>query len=125
MAKASISVPSRTYQPGTRTVVLPDLTSDDNGAQITMTRESWQDTGGDIISGLVEGSNDGATWFALMSFAYPGGDEINPRTGQPVLFVQPTVTWPESNGVPQRPAQVRATITNTVALTTAITLAGY
>lgn len=129
MAKASVTVPSRSYQPGTRTVVLPDLTADDNGVQITLTRESWPATGGDILSGTVEGSDDaGATWYELTRFSYPGGDQINPRTGQPVLTCGPTAYWPERtiNGVavPQRPGQVRAVVSNTVTLTTGITLSG-
>ena len=128
MAKAIITVNSKVYQPGTRTVTLPDLTSDDNGVKIILTRESWTDTGSDVLSGVMEGSDDGIAWREMMRFAYPGGDIINPRTGQLVTTCGPTRYWDERdvNGVmtPQRPAQVRVTVTNTVALRTGITLQG-
>jgi hypothetical protein len=127
MAKASITVPSQSYSPGTRTVNLPNLTTDDNGITITLTRESWP-IGSNIISGVIEGSNDGVNWFELTRFSWDGGDQINPRTGLPVTAQWVSVSWPEKliNGVmtPQRPAQARARVTNTVTLTTAITVAG-
>lgn len=130
MAKSTITVSSRSYSPGTRTVTIPNLSTDDNGIKIILTRESWPDTGSDVISGIISGSNDaGATWFELTRFSYAGGDMVNPRTHQPVLTSGPTVYWPESyddQGVatPHRPDQVRAELTNTVTLTTAITLQG-
>lgn len=129
MAKAIVQVASRVYQPGERVVNLPDLTSDDNGVQIVFTRENWPDTGADVISGIISGSNDGTNWFELTRFNYAGGNMINPRTKQPVLTCGPSVHWPEvydqnGNATPERPAQVRADITNTAALRTAITLQG-
>ena len=130
MAKATISVPSTVYAPGTRTVVLPNLTTDDNGINIALTREAWTDTGEDVISGTIDGSNDGgATWFNLTTFNYVGGTMINPRTSQVVATCGLRAYWPErydANGVasPQRPGQVRAVITNTVSLRTAVTLTG-
>jgi hypothetical protein len=127
MAKASITIPSQSYTPNTRTVNLPNLTTDDNGITITLTRESWP-VGSNIISGFIEGSDDGVNWFGLTQFSWDGGDQINPRTGLPVLTQWVSVSWPEKlvNGVmvPQRPAQARARVTNTVTLTTAITVAG-
>jgi hypothetical protein len=128
MAKSSITVPSQAYTPGTRTVNLPNLTTDDNGIRINMTRESWPDTGSNIITGTIEASDDGVTWRNMTVFGYPGGNQINPRTGQPVLVSSVAVYWPERTvggvAVPQRPAQVRATVTNTVTLTTALSLIG-
>lgn len=132
MAKSTISVPSRLYTPGTRTVNLPDLTTDDNGAVITMSRESWPLAPvptDDILSVQIDGSNDGgATWFNLGGFSCPGGDLINPWTHLPVTELSSKIYWPsrEIDGVdvPQRPGSVRATFVNTVALQTAITLAG-
>lgn len=130
MAKATITVSSRVYQPGSRSVVLPNLTTDDNGIKISLTRESWPDqAGAEILSGLIEGSDDGgATYYGLCVFGYAGGNMTNPKTGQPVTVCGPTVYWPERNinGVmtPQRPSQVRATLSNTVALQTAVTLDG-
>ena len=130
MAKSSISVPSRSYSPGTRTVNLPNLSTDDNGINIAMTRESWPDTGSDVITGQIDGSSDGgATWNNLTTFNFAGGVQINGRTGQVVTASGVTVSWPETydeqgNATPQRPAQVRAVITNTVTLTTAITVQG-
>lgn len=128
-AKSQITVPSRLYQPGTRTVDLPNLTTDDNGIQIQLTRESWPDTGSDVLTGTIEGSNDGLEFFELTRFNYAGGVQINPRTGLEFTTCGPSVYWPETydaNGVatPHRPGQVRATITNSVALRTAITLTG-
>jgi hypothetical protein len=129
LAKSSLTVPSRSYAPGTRTVTIPDITTDDNGIKIALTRESWPDTGGDVITGQIDGSDDGgATWYNLTVFGYPGGEQINPRTGQVVTSCGPSVSWPERyvDGVtiPQRPQQVRAILTNLVTLTTAITLTG-
>jgi len=130
MAKATITVPQRTYQPGVRTVELPNLTTDDNGIEILMTRVSWPDTGGNVITGLVEGSNDNdQTRFELTEFGWPGGDLTNPRTGLPVTASGQRCYWPETydaqgNAVPKRPGRVFVTITNTVAITTAITLKG-
>lgn len=128
MAKSSVTISSRSYTPGTREIAVPNLTTDDNGIRIDMTRESWTDTGANIITGTIEASDDGVTWRKLTEFAYPGGNQINPRTGQPVLVSAIAVYWPERtiNGiaVPQRPAQVRATVTNTVTLTTALSLNG-
>lgn len=134
MAKATITVPSRVYQAGAHPpVILPNLTSDDNGVRISFTRETWPDPGGlgaEILSGKIEGSDDGGnTWYGLCVFGYAGGDMTNPKTQLPVTVCGPTVFWPERNDgsgnmVPQRPGQVRATVTNTVALRTAITLDG-
>lgn len=132
MAKAIITVPSHTYAAGSRSVLLPNLTTDDNGVTITFTRESWPlGDGSNILSGVISGSNDGGVTFpiALGAFAWPGGDQINPRTSQPVTTSVYSLEWPQTdNGdgttTPQRPQQVKADITNTVALTTAITLTG-
>jgi hypothetical protein len=130
MAKATITVPSTSYAPGSRTVNLPNLTTDDNGILVSLTREAWPDTGSDVISGVIEGSNDaGATWFELTRFSYAGGVMVNPRSSQVVATCGPKVYWPETydaNGVatPKRPGQVRARIINTVTLTTAVTLTG-
>lgn len=129
MAKSSITVPSRVYAAGTRTVNLPNLTTDDNGVRVDFTREAWP-IGTDILTGVIEGSNDGgATWFNLTTFNYDGGVMTNPRTGQPVLSCGPAVTWPEgydANGspVPRRPTDVRSTLTNTVSLRTQVSLIG-
>ena len=125
MAKATISIPSQSYTPNTRTVTLPNLTTDDNGISATLTRESWPDTGGDILTIQFQGSDDGTNFYDLARFTYAGGDQINSHTGQPVTFIKPTVEWPARNGVPQRPSKARAIITNTVTITTAITLTGY
>lgn len=130
MAKSTITVPSRSYNPGTRTVTIPNLSTDDNGIKIVLTRESWAATGSDVISGIISGSNDaGATWFELTRFSYVGGDLTNPRTGLPITTCGPTVYWPETYdaqgvAIPHRPGQVKADLTNTVTLTTAITLQG-
>jgi len=129
MAKTTITIPSRSYAPATRTVAVPDLTTDDNGIEILLTRESWPDVG-EIISGVIEFSNDGgATWELLNPFGpFVGGIMLNPRTGQVVPTSGLRTYWPENfvNGVwvPQRPAQVRAVATNTVTLTTAVTVNG-
>lgn len=129
-AKSQVTVPSRLYQPGTRQVNVPNITTDDNGMNISLTRESWPDTGSDVISGMIEGSNDGTDFFELTRFNYVGGTLINSKTGQVITTCGPSVYWPErydpgtDTFIPQRPAQVRATITNTVALQTAITLSG-
>lgn len=129
MAKSSIVVPSRIYAAGTRTVNLPNLTSDDNGVRVDFTREAWP-AGTDILTGVIEGSNDGgATWFNLTTFNYDGGVMTNPRTGQTVLSCGPTAYWPESydsNGIatPHRPTDVRATLTNTVSLRAQVSLLG-
>ena len=125
MAKSFVTVPSRQYTAGSRSVNIPNLSTDDNGIQITLTRESWPDTGSDIISGVIEGTNDsGSTWFGLAPFSYPDGDQINPRTQQPVTAEVFRVYWPERGGVPQRPQGVRATVANTVTINTAITVEG-
>lgn len=132
MAKSIVTVSSRIYAPGSRTVNIPNLTTDDNGIKISLTREAWVDgppAGAEIITGLIETSNDGNTWQPLLVFGYAGGDMTNPKTGLPVTACGPTVFWPERNDgngnmIPQRPAQVRASITNTVSLRTAITLEG-
>lgn len=124
MAKATITVPSRVYAAGSRQVELPNLTTDDNGIKCEFTRESWP-IGSDVLSGLIEGSNDNdQTRFTLAPFSFDGGDAINAKTGQPVLTSWFIVTWPERDGVPQRPGRVFATITNTVSLRTAVTLSG-
>lgn len=128
MAKSNITVPSRVYAPGSRQVAIPNLTTDDNGISVTLTRESWP-AGSDIVSGVIEASDDGATWRELTRFSWDGGDQVNPRTGLPVTAQTLRVYWPERNDgsgslVPQRPAQVRASITNTVSVQTAITLQG-
>lgn len=124
MAKATISIPETSYTPGSRTVTLPDLTSDDNGIQARLTIVNWPDTGGDILSLQFQGSDDGNNWFDLANFSYPGGVHIHPRTGLPVPAALPTVYWPQRNGIPQRPFRARVIATNTVTLTTAITLTG-
>lgn len=130
MAKSIIQIVSRVYQPGVRTVNLPNLTTDDNGITITFTRESWPlGDGSDILMGIISGSNDGVNFDELGQFSYAGGDQINPRTHLPVTQTVYSVEWPsrndgQGNFIPERPAQVKAEITNTVALTTAITLAG-
>jgi hypothetical protein len=129
MAKASFSVPSTLYTAATREVELPNLTTDDNGIRINFTRESWP-VGTGILSGFIEGSNDNnATRFPLAPFTFDGGDQINPRTGQPVLSCGQLWTWPESydsqgNAIPRRPGRVFVTVTNSVSLRTAITLTG-
>lgn len=124
MAKATITVPSRVYAAGTREVELPNLTTDDGGIKCNFTRESWA-VGSNVLSGLIEGSNDnGVTRFSLAPFSFDGGDVINAKTGQPVTDSWFVVTWPERNDVPQRPGRVFATITNSVSLRTAITLSG-
>jgi hypothetical protein len=138
VAKAKVAVASRNYAPSgalgsgsERAVSLPNLTSDDTGVKITFTRESWPDqAGAEILSGIIEGSNDGGqTWDALCLFGYAGGDMTNPKTGLPVTSCGPTVYWPERNDgngnmIPQRPAQVQARIANSVTLRTGITLEG-
>ena len=130
LAKSSLTVPSRSYAPGTRTVTIPDITTDDNGIKIALTRENWPDTGSEVITGQIDGSDDGgSTWYNLTVFGYEGGQQINPRTGQVVTSCGPSVSWPErydgqGNATPQRPQQVRAILTNTTTLTTAITLTG-
>jgi hypothetical protein len=124
MAKATISIASALYPAGTRSVELPNLSSDDLGIKITLTRESWPDTGSDVVSGIFEQSEDGNTWASMGTFGYVGGTMTNPRTGQVVTSCGPTRYWDEFNGVPHRPAHVRLTITNTVSLQTAITLTG-
>jgi hypothetical protein len=129
MAKATITVTSRVYAIGTREVELPNLTTDDNGIRIDFTRESWP-VGADVITGVVEGSNDNdATRFPLAPFRFDGGDQVNPRTGLPVLSCGQLWTWPESydsqgNAIPHRPGRVFVTVTNSVSLRTAITLTG-
>jgi hypothetical protein len=138
VAKAFVNVPSRVYAPsgvlgsGTERVVsLPNLTSDDNGIKISFTRESWPDgppASAEILSGIIEGSNDGVTFFGLCEFGYAGGNMTNPKTGLPVTVCGPTVFWPERTvnnvAVPQRPNQVQARIANSVSLRTGITLEG-
>ena len=126
MAKATIIVPSRSYTPGVRTVTLPNLSSDDHGVNVSLTRESWPDTGSDVLSFTIEGSDDGVVWSGLAVYSIAGGDMVNSRTGLPTLTCGLTVVWPDVTGQgPQRPAQVRAVITNVVTLTTAVTLSGY
>jgi hypothetical protein len=140
VAKAKVTVPSRVYAPSgaldsgnERIVSLPNLTTDDNGVKITFTRESWPDgppAGAEILSGVIEGSDDGGqTFYGLCVFGYAGGDMTNPKTGLPVTVCGPTVGWPEKNDgngnmIPQRPAQVQARIANSVTLRTGITLEG-
>jgi hypothetical protein len=124
MAKATITVPSRVYAADTRDVELPNLTSDDAGVKIQLTRENWADTGSPVVFGIIQGSNDnGATRFELCSFAYVGGVMVN-KFGQTVTVCGPTCYWTEHSGVPQRPGRVWLNITNTVSLRTAITLTG-
>src|SRR4051812_36061612 len=116
MAKSSITVPSRVYAAGTRTVNLPNLTTDDNGVQIIFTRESWAlaspDPEVEVITGLVEGTDNGTDWYTLGGpFGYAGGVMTNHRTGLEVLTCGPTISWPErydgqGNAIPQRPAEV-------------------
>jgi hypothetical protein len=97
MAKSIVQVPSRLYAADVRTVNIPNLSTDDNGIQIVLTRESWPDTGAAVLSGTIEGTNDGGlTWFNLTTFSYAGGDQVNTRTGLPVTTCGPTVYWPES-----------------------------
>lgn len=124
MAKATITIASQVYPAATRSVELPNLSSDDNGIKIDLTREAWPDTGSDVVIGSWEQSEDGTTWASMGTFSYVGGVMTNPRTGLTVTSCGPTRYWDELNGIPHRPAHVRLTITNTVSLRTAITLTG-
>lgn len=130
MAKSIVTVASRVYAPGTRSILLPNLTADDNGVKISLTREGWPDTGADVVAAIILGSDDGgATWYELMRFSYVGGVMTNPRTGQVVSVCGPTVFWPQRNDgsgnfILQRPGQARADVTNFASLRTAITLEG-
>lgn len=127
MAKATITVSSRVYAAGTRSVELPNLTSDDNGINISLTREAWTDTGGIVLTIQVEGSDNGVDRYDMAATSFVGGVMLN-RQGQPQLTCGISVYWPEKNiggvFVPQRPANVYATLTNAVSLRTAVTLTG-
>lgn len=128
MAKATITVASRVYAAGTRSVELPNLTSDDRGVDLSLTREAWQDTGSPVLTIQFEASDNGdVSRYALAGTAFVGGTMLN-RQGGTQLTCGLRVYWPERNidgvMVPQRPAQVFATLTNTVSLRTAITLTG-
>ena len=128
MAKASISIPSRSYAPGTRGVDLPNLTTDDNGVVVSFTRESWPvdpvDANVNVLFGVIRWTDPFSGDESDTPFGWPGGNQINPRTGQPVTVSSFKVYWPERDGVAQRPANVHADVTNSVTLNTAITVQG-
>jgi hypothetical protein len=127
-AKSQITIPSRLYQPGTRGVDLPNLTTDDNGLVVSFTRENWPvdpvDANAYVLFGVIRWIDPFSGAESATPFGWPGGDQINPRTGQPVTVSSFKAYWPERDGIAQRPATVHADVTNSVALNTAITLQG-
>jgi hypothetical protein len=66
-------------------------------------------------------SDGGANWTQLANATFPGGVQVHPRTGAVVLQNVFSVDWQAAN-LPARNGDVRLRLTNTITLTTEVTL---
>ena len=116
----TIDLASRSYAAGTRTVGPRDIPQGYTTLTATLTRESWPDTGSDVVTVRVDISYDGgATWILNhVGFTASGGNLTN-RQGQATTESRVIVPIPEPTSTTR---QLRITVTNAVTLTTGITV---
>ena len=110
----------RVYQAGTFISPAVSLSPTQSHITITAERDSWPDTGSNVVSASITISYDaGSTWLQLCSFAASGGDIINPWTHQIEPVSSLAIDLPQV-GNQNRQVQVAATVA--VSLTTAVTI---
>lgn len=111
-----VNANSRNYSPATRTYGPAALDAAWTRAQISLSRESWPDTGGNVVDATLEISfNGGQTWELLTSFSAAGGDALD-RFGNVIPTSYVRVTLPNTG----TGRSVRGTVTNTATIRTAI-----
>lgn len=77
----TVALATQTYQPGTFTSPVLSLAAGQSTITIEAARNSWPDTGTDVLSLVFNLSFDsGSTWQLLVGFTARGGDIINPFT---------------------------------------------
>lgn len=115
-----IDLPQQSYTPNTRS----QTANVDVGFiefTVRLTRVGWPVNGGaDIVTVLVEISFDaGATFPHKAQLTAKGGNLVFNSTGLPINATEMTFSMPQPANVNRR---VRVTITNTVTLTSAVSL---
>ena len=114
----NITVPSRTYQAGTRNAETP-VDAADTKVDINFTRENWPNVAG-LVDAQIHYSNDNGGSWRLLAGATTNGGVLTNRLGQTVTSFNVGAKLPtEDSGSSIR--RVRAVLTNTAALDTAIT----
>ena len=111
------------YPAGTQTTPVAAIPAGIETVRIGLSREAWPDTGGDVVSAMIDLSLDGgATWRTdYFGFTAAGGTFLG-RSGAPVLISWTQMPIPESATANR---QARARVTLTVPLRTAVTIEGF
>jgi len=79
----TVVLAKRTYQAGTFISPAVNLLPTQSRITLTTERDSWPDTGGDVVSASISIFYDGGSTFNfLVGFTAPGGDITNPWTQQ-------------------------------------------
>ncbi len=117
-----LAVASRDYPAGTQPIPSTAIPAGLSSVRLTLTRESWPDTGGDVISMLIDLSLDGgATWTpGFLGFTAPGGVLFD-RLGNVRATSSAFRDLPEPANANRR---VRGTVTLLSPLRTAVTIEG-
>lgn len=118
------SVPSASYPANRWQFTSGNLTTTWATATLTLTRESWPDVGGNLLSiGLEYSVDAGQSWSFLASATAVGGTltypPTHPRAGQDITVFAMRVLLPGVGVVTRR---VRGFIENAASLQTAVTL---
>ncbi len=118
-----LAVNARNYPAGTQTTPVATIPVGVETVRIGLSRESWPDTGGDVVSAMVDLSLDGGvTWQSdYFGFTAAGGTLIG-RSGAPILISWTQMPIPEPANANRR---ARARVTLTAPLRTAITIEGF
>jgi hypothetical protein len=111
---------TRNYNPGTFTSPALDMQVGQSKVTMAADRNSWPDTGSDVIKVLFEVSLDGGTnWQLLGAFIAAGGTVINPWTQQPQTQSTFTVDVPQPDNTTR---QIRASATVFSRINTAVSI---
>lgn len=112
------TLPRKVYAAGTRNMPSFALPAAATRLQLSFDRNSWPDTGGDVISATFDYSFDGGQTWPLSQgpFTAAGGDLV--FRGVPVTKTFWKFDAPDPGNANRR---IRGTVTTTVALDTAVT----
>lgn len=112
----SAVLPLNTYPAGSRLVELP-LADSVSDITVRALRDSWPDTGGDVVEVVVELSMDDGATFAFHAGFKTSGGVIRNRLGQVVTHSSMHVAFPSRGNFPRK---IRVREVNPVAISTTL-----